>query len=67
MAEIAAITAMMMEITSKGMLPGLTPISARTRTPNPPANPIPIPPNLAPKKMASRTITNSTASIVFTP
>ncbi|ANM77142.1 hypothetical protein A4U88_1802 [Serratia marcescens] len=36
MAEIAAITAMMMEITSKGMLPGLTPISARTRTPNPP-------------------------------
>ena len=60
-------TAMMIPMTSKGMLPGLTPISASANTPSPPANPIPIPPNLAPKKMASRTITNSTASIVFTP
>ena len=32
-AEIAAITAIMMEITSKGIEPGLTPIAARTKTP----------------------------------
>ncbi len=35
------------------MLPGLTPIAARTSTPNPPAKPIPIP-NLAPKKIAAK-------------
>ncbi len=58
---------MMIEITSNGILPGLTPMIANTRTPIPPAKPIPIPPNLAPRKMASRTMTNSTAIIVFTP
>ena len=38
--------------------------AARTRTPSPPANPIPIPPSLAPKKIASKTMISSKTIIL---
>lgn len=38
--------------------------SGKNQHPNPPAKPIPIPPNLAPKKIASKTMMSSTTSIL---
>lgn len=43
-AEIATMTARMIDTTSSGISPGVTPSSASTSTPAPPANPIAMPP-----------------------
>jgi hypothetical protein len=64
MAAMAAITDMMIRITSTGMLPGLMPkTSASTSTPKPPAKPMPMLPRRAPSQIKNNTTSSSTIHI----